>query len=244
MNEDVAAREIAREQEFVDTVYRQLAESTRSAEQLAAEGRARGQLGHEGGLVERDAMVYQAARRMATLDAAHEGLVFGRLDLRPERDPAPHWESYDVPADPMDRALDLLSHIKWHLDGSLTFRKSCAHGICGSDAMKINGENKLACSILVQDLVGKNGGTISGPIKEGEIFPSMVGHMVGVGEETGGLDTMLSKIADFYEDQVEASVKSLTSILEPIMIIVVGAIVGFIVVAMYMPLFKIYDEIG
>ena len=91
MNEDVAAREIAREQEFVDTVYRQLAESTRSAEELAAEGRARGQLGHEGGLVERDAMVFQAARRMATLDAAHEGLVFGRLDMRPEVDAEPRY---------------------------------------------------------------------------------------------------------------------------------------------------------
>jgi DNA helicase IV len=89
--EDVATREIAREQDFVDTVYRQLAESTRSAEQLAAEGRARGQLGHEGGLVERDAMVYQAARRMATLDAAHEGLVFGRLDMRPEVDEEPRY---------------------------------------------------------------------------------------------------------------------------------------------------------
>ena len=91
MNEEVAAREIAREQEFVDTVYRQLAESARSAEQLAAEGRARGQLGHEGGLVERDAMVYQAARRMATLDAAHEGLVFGRLDMRAEVDDEPRY---------------------------------------------------------------------------------------------------------------------------------------------------------
>ena len=91
MNEDIAAREIRREQEFVDTVYRQLAESTRSAEQLAAEGLARGQLGHEGGLVERDAMVYQAARRMATLDAAHEGLVFGRLDMRQEIDDEPRY---------------------------------------------------------------------------------------------------------------------------------------------------------
>lgn len=79
----------------------------------------------------------------------------------PERDEAPHWESYDVDADPMDRALDLLMHIKWHVDGSLTFRKSCAHGVCGSDAMKINGENKLACGILVQDLVAKGGGTVT-----------------------------------------------------------------------------------
>lgn len=91
MNDDVAAREIAREQEFVDTVYRRLKESARSAEALAAEGRARGQLGHEGGLVERDAMLYQAARRVATLDAAHEGLVFGRLDMRPEVDGEPRY---------------------------------------------------------------------------------------------------------------------------------------------------------
>jgi hypothetical protein len=66
----------------------------------------------------------------------------------------------------------------------------------------------------------------------------MVTHMVGVGEETGALETMLSKVADFYEDQVAAAVKALTSILEPMMIIVVGAIVGFIVIAMYMPMFR------
>jgi type IV pilus assembly protein PilC len=89
----------------------------------------------------------------------------------------------------------------------------------------------------------KQGGTIAAPLKDAAIFPSMVTHMIGVGEETGALDTMLDKIADFYEDQVEASVKSLTSILEPLMIVVVGGIVGFIVVAMYMPLFKVYDQI-
>ena len=71
----------------------------------------------------------------------------------------------------------------------------------------------------------------------------MVAQMVGVGEETGALDTMLSKIADFYEDQVDAAVKSLTSILEPVMIVVVGGIVGFIVISMYLPLFKVYDQI-
>ena len=71
----------------------------------------------------------------------------------------------------------------------------------------------------------------------------MVTHMVGVGEETGALDPMLSKIADFYEDQVDASVKSLTSILEPVMLVVVGGIVGFIVISMYLPLFKVYDQI-
>jgi len=89
----------------------------------------------------------------------------------------------------------------------------------------------------------KSGGTIADPLKESPVFPAMVSHMVSVGEETGSLDTMLSKIADFYEDQVDAAVKSLTSILEPVMIVLVGGIVGFIVISMYLPLFKVYDAI-
>ena len=80
-HDTVAQREIEHEQAFVDTVYEQLERSTKNAEALAREGHGRGRLGHEGGLVERDAMVFQAAKRIATLNAAHEGLVFGRLDL-------------------------------------------------------------------------------------------------------------------------------------------------------------------
>jgi DNA helicase IV len=79
---DTTAKEIASEQRFVDAVYARLDEAARSARILAAEGHDRGRLGHEGGLVERDAMVFQAAKRIADLDAASEGLVFGRLDLR------------------------------------------------------------------------------------------------------------------------------------------------------------------
>lgn len=94
----------------------------------------------------------------------------------------------------------------------------------------------------VQDSV-KRGGTISAPLKEVAVFPSMVVHMVGVGEETGALDAMLAKIADFYEEEVDAAVKALTSILEPVMIIIVGGIVGFVVISMYLPLFKVYDQI-
>ncbi len=78
----------------------------------------------------------------------------------PETDEAPHWETYDVPAEPLDSALALLLYVKWRIDGTLTFRKSCAHGICGSDAMQINGENKLACSVLVQDLAKGDGDTV------------------------------------------------------------------------------------
>ena len=89
----------------------------------------------------------------------------------------------------------------------------------------------------------KRGGTIAAPLAQAPIFPTMVTHMVGVGEETGALDAMLDRIAEFYEEQVEASIKALTSILEPIMIIVIGGIVGFIVISMYMPLFTVYNSI-
>ena len=89
----------------------------------------------------------------------------------------------------------------------------------------------------------KAGGTIAAPLRDAPVFPAMVCQMIGVGEETGALDTMLSKVADFYEDEVEAAIKGLTSLLEPVMIIFVGAMVGFIVISMYMPLFKVYDAI-
>lgn len=91
MSEELAEREVAQEQQFVDRVYRQLEKSAVAAQALAREGHERGRLEHEGGLVERDAMVFQAAKRIAQLDAAHEGLVFGRLDLRPELDPEPRY---------------------------------------------------------------------------------------------------------------------------------------------------------
>jgi type IV pilus assembly protein PilC len=89
----------------------------------------------------------------------------------------------------------------------------------------------------------QRGGTIAQPLRESNMFPSMVAHMVGVGEETGNLDGMLGKVADFYEDEVAAVIKALTSILEPVMIMVVGGIVGFIVISMYLPLFQLYDNI-
>lgn len=91
LSEELVEQEIAREQAFVDSVYVQLEKSAKSAQALASEGHARGGLGHEGGLVERDAMVFQAARRIAQLDAAHEGLVFGRLDLRRDVDAEPRY---------------------------------------------------------------------------------------------------------------------------------------------------------
>ena len=70
----------------------------------------------------------------------------------PEKDTAPHWETYRVPVEPMDRVLDVLTRAKELLDGSITFRRSCAHGVCGSDALLINGRNRLACKVRVEQL--------------------------------------------------------------------------------------------
>jgi succinate dehydrogenase / fumarate reductase iron-sulfur subunit len=70
----------------------------------------------------------------------------------PEKDKKPHYEKYTLEADPTDRILDLLERIKWEEDGTLSFRRSCAHGVCGSDAMRVNGVNRLACKVLVQDV--------------------------------------------------------------------------------------------
>jgi succinate dehydrogenase / fumarate reductase, iron-sulfur subunit len=70
----------------------------------------------------------------------------------PEKDEKPYYQDYKLQAEPTDRILDLLEYIKAHLDGTLSFRRSCAHGICGSDAMRINGRNYLACKVLVRDL--------------------------------------------------------------------------------------------
>lgn len=72
--------------------------------------------------------------------------------FNPEKDPAPWWGEYPIEAEPTDRLLDALNHVKWYVDGSLTYRRSCAHGICGSDAMLINGRNGLACKMLLRNL--------------------------------------------------------------------------------------------
>jgi type IV pilus assembly protein PilC len=89
----------------------------------------------------------------------------------------------------------------------------------------------------------KRGGTVSKPIQDHPIFPAMVTHMVAVGEETGQLEHMLSKIADFYEAEVDAKIKALTSLIEPLMICFVGGVVGFIVISMYLPIFQLYENI-
>jgi type IV pilus assembly protein PilC len=88
----------------------------------------------------------------------------------------------------------------------------------------------------------ERGETIAGPLKETNVFPSMVVQMIGVGEATGALDTMLSKIADFYEEEVDVAVAGMLTLLEPIMIAFLGGVVGGIVIAMYLPIFDLISK--
>ncbi|MBA2615471.1 MAG: type II secretion system F family protein [Actinobacteria bacterium] len=98
-------------------------------------------------------------------------------------------------------------------------------------------------TVVVRERVHQ-GIPIAQPLAEIELFPPMVTQMVRVGEETGELEKMLGKIADFYEDEVDSSIATLTSIIEPLMMIAVGIMVGVIIIAMYLPMFKLLTLIG
>jgi type IV pilus assembly protein PilC len=90
----------------------------------------------------------------------------------------------------------------------------------------------------------EGGKTIVEPLRESGVFPNMVVQMIGVGEQTGALDTMLNKIADFYEDEVDTAVAGLVKLLEPVMIFILGVVIGGIVIAMYLPMFTLINKIG
>ena len=130
---------------------------------------------------------------------------------------------------------------------SRTFSGMISSGVPILQAIDISGgtAGNAVINEAMQDVYAsvKRGGTIAGPMEKHEIFPPMVEHMVSVGEESGQLENMLSKIADFYEAEVDAKIKALTSLIEPLMIIFVGSVVGFIVISMYLPIFSLYDKI-
>jgi type IV pilus assembly protein PilC len=130
---------------------------------------------------------------------------------------------------------------------SRTFSGAVSAGVPMLQAIKLTGDTagNVVLEKAMEDVYAsaKRGGSLAGPIEANAIFPPMVGHMVAVGEETGQLEHMLTKIADFYETEVDAKVKALTSLIEPIMIVFVGGVVGFIVIAMYLPIFSLYDKI-
>jgi len=109
---------------------------------------------------------------------------------------------------------------------------------------------RTAGNLVIQNAIMKSreaveqGRNIAGPLAETKVFPPMVVQMVGVGEATGALDAMLSKVADFYEDEVDNAVAAMTAMMEPMIIAVLGGIIGFIVIAMYLPIFNLANVMG
>jgi type IV pilus assembly protein PilC len=156
----------------------------------------------------------------------------------------PQWDAFRlrIPFN-IGKTVQKIALARW----SRTFSALYGAGVPIMQAIEVTGQTAgnavvdKAMAAVIESV--KSGGSIAEPLKSAPIFPPMVAQMIAIGEETGNLDTMLSKVADFYEDEVAAAIKALTSILEPIMIVLVGGIVGFIVIAMYMPMFKVYDSI-
>jgi type IV pilus assembly protein PilC len=130
---------------------------------------------------------------------------------------------------------------------SRTFSGVVSSGVPILQSIKITGQT--SGNAVIEDAMDevyesvKRGGSVAAPLERNSIFPPMVSHMVAVGEETGQLETMLGKVADFYEAEADAKIKALTSLLEPLMIMFIGGVVGFIVISMYLPIFELYDKI-
>jgi type IV pilus assembly protein PilC len=131
---------------------------------------------------------------------------------------------------------------------SRTLGTLLSSGVSILDALEITA--KTAGNRVVHDAIRKSvvsiaeGDTITAPLKESGVFPPMVTQMISVGEKTGGLDEMLNKIADFYDEEVDAAVSALTSIIEPVVIVFMGVVIGGILIAMYLPMFDIIGKIG
>lgn len=156
------------------------------------------------------------------------------------------------------RVIDRLS-LKMPLFGDLIQKTATARFCRTFGSLSKSGVPILTALEIVRDTAGnqviaeavddarkdvQGGGMISLALQKHSVFPGMAIQMISIGEETGELDAMLMKVADFYEDEVEQAVKALTSIMEPIMIVVLGGMVGSILVSMYLPMFKIMDAIG
>jgi type IV pilus assembly protein PilC len=128
-----------------------------------------------------------------------------------------------------------------------TFGSLSRAGVPILSSLEITGEtsgNQVITNALEEARKAvREGGQIAPAIEKQEVFPTMAIQMISIGEETGELDKMLMKVADFYENEVEEAVKALTSIMEPIMICVLGGMVGSILVGMYLPIFSIMDQI-
>ncbi len=182
--------------------------------------------------------------RWYVLMAVVTGMVVGFLSFKKSKWGRPHWDAFRlrIPLKIGD-IVQKVAIARW----SRTLASLTHAGVPILQSLEITGmtAGNLVVEKSMTEVIAsvKAGGTIAEPLRQATVFPPMVAQMVGVGEETGALDNMLTKIADFYDDEVSAAVKALTSILEPVMIIVVGSIVGVIVISMYLPLFSVYNSI-
>jgi len=131
---------------------------------------------------------------------------------------------------------------------SRTLSTLLSSGVPIIDALEITAKSAgnwvIEDSILKARISIKGGENIADPLAKTSVFPPMVTQMIAIGEASGGLDEMLSKVADFYDDEVDQAVENLTSALEPIIMVFLGGIVGFLVVSMYLPIFKLASTIG
>jgi type IV pilus assembly protein PilC len=172
------------------------------------------------------------------------GLVFGFRKWKGSKAGRPVWDRFRLKAPAkIGTIVQKIALARW----ARTLSSLTAAGVPMLEAIDVTG--RTAGNVVVENAMTavhdsvQGGGTIASALSSESIFPSLVTNMVRVGEETGALETTLAKVADFYEEQVEAAVKALTSILEPLMICVVGSIVGFMILAMYLPMFHVYDAI-
>jgi len=149
--------------------------------------------------------------------------------------------------------------LKMPIFGDLIQKTATARFCRTFGALTRSGVPILTCLEIVRDTAGnqvianavdearreiQTGGMISIALQKEQVFPLMAIQMISIGEETGELDKMLTKVADFYEDEVEQAVKALTSILEPIMIVILGGMVGAILLSMYLPMFAVFEQLG
>ncbi len=176
--------------------------------------------------------------------AAIFGAIYGLIRLKRTPQGTAAWDRFKlrVPMGIGDIILKL-SMARF----SRTLSTLVSSGVPILQAIEITGET--AGNVVVSEAMAnvkrevKEGRPMSEPLTKTSVFPPMVTQMIAVGEETGAVDTMLNKIADFYEDEVNASIKSLTSILEPIMMMGVGALVGVIVISLYLPIFNLMSVV-
>jgi type IV pilus assembly protein PilC len=172
------------------------------------------------------------------------GVVFGFRQWKNSKKGRPVWDRMRLKAPfKIGSIVQKISLARW----ARTLSSLTTAGVPMLEAIDVTGRTAGNAVVeramhAVRDSV-QGGGMIATALGSEEIFPSLVTNMVRVGEETGALDATLGKVADFYEEQVDVAIKGLTSILEPLMIVVVGGIVGFMVVAMYLPMFHVYDAI-